>query len=399
MVSLLWFSTYIFKVKTPRQKVYMWILALGAYYFATYSSYINPQGDYLTMVKMDVVNVPVIFLLLSLITLYVSMHLKPHKYETQGIILSFMPAAVLGAIVATLYYLVGFDNAARLVECYDKGLPRPADLDTNLIKTYIFFDETLPNILSMAFLVCISAFCVVVMKRQGYHFGDVFRFFFKGHQSTPSRVIAFLQLMFFVVLSPMAFVGREYLYAHPALGAASAVLLAVAMHFIAFVEYFSSDGQIVTLHDLSHISSGDDSGDDSNGDEKEAPAAEAANEDSTPRRSHRSDILMEKVVALFEEEEIFRKDNVTLEMVSQLTGIGRTMLSSLINQHYGVPFRDVVNRYRVDAVKRYLLANPSATQESAAFHCGFKDASSLNRKFREIEGETPLMWLTHHQAG
>ena len=77
-------------------------------------------------------------------------------------------------------------------------------------------------------------------------------------------------------------------------------------------------------------------------------------------------------------------------------GVGRTTLSQMINQKYGVPFRDLLNRYRIEAVKAYLMSDPTATQETLAYECGFKYASALNRKFKEAEGETPFSWIAKH---
>lgn len=437
IVSLLWFSTFIFKVKTPRQKVFMWELLLAVYYFATYAMYIIPNTDYLTMVRMDVVNVPVIYMLFSLIILYVSMLYRPVKLTPTMLTLSFIPAISLGLIMVVLYYLVGFENAARLTEAYDKDLPYPEDLRTKLVDVFVFFDDELTSILSILLIAFIAIQSFLVHKHYGYRFGDVFRFLFKGRSTQPARVIAFLQIMLFAAFLPIVIMGRDYILRTPWLGAVTTVMIAIIYHFIAHVECFCKDDSVVTLHDLSHITLGIPSSYDDLGKEEEgavesaveavesredvtAPkqeASEAASEatkqttgetvseamsepaSEPERRSSRSDLLFAKVTELFEVNEVYRMDNLTLDVLSEMTGIGRTTLSLLFKNHYGIAFREVVNNYRIAAVKKFLLENPTATQEAAAASCGFKDASSLNRKFREAENVTPLMWLTNNRDG
>lgn len=78
--------------------------------------------------------------------------------------------------------------------------------------------------------------------------------------------------------------------------------------------------------------------------------------------------------------------------LSEMSGIGRTTLSQIISDHYNEPFRTVVNKMRIEAVKKYITDNPAATLEVTDRECGFKDASSLNHKFKEQEGVTPLAW-------
>lgn len=412
IVSMLWFITFLFKVKNSRQKTFMGVLGLGTYYFATYAIYVHPQNDYMTMVKMDALNVPVIMMLISTVALYMWQHLCPRRPDKSTVGLMLTPAIVLGAITSILYYLVGFENAARLVMAADKGLDRPSDLETELVRMYVFFDTTMIDVFGLVFQFFIISLCVITMRRQGYRFGDVFRFFFKGSSSTPSRVIAFLQLVFVGLTFPIVMLGREVLTESPILGATTTVMFAIVMHFIAHVEFFTKSSSTVTLHDLSHIGSGEAEEEDGSNDDAEdegaggadtAESTEGSVEEAAPaqrgRRAMRTEIIVDKIVSLFEEEEIYRKDDLTLDMLSQKVGVGRGTLSAIINQHYGEPFRDVVNRYRVEAVKKFLIDNPSTTQEAAAYECGYKDASSLNRKFRELENDTPLMWLTHHQAG
>ena len=68
-------------------------------------------------------------------------------------------------------------------------------------------------------------------------------------------------------------------------------------------------------------------------------------------------------------------------------------LCNVINQQYGVNFRELINRYRLIAAKEYMLEHPSATQKEIALEVGFRDATAFSHKFKALEGMSPMAWL------
>lgn len=84
-------------------------------------------------------------------------------------------------------------------------------------------------------------------------------------------------------------------------------------------------------------------------------------------------------------------------MVAELLGMSWFSFSSLVMNTYGIPFRELLNGYRIEHAKRYMRDNPSATQEIVASESGFKNAQYLNHKFKEMVGETPAMWLAKNK--
>lgn len=82
-----------------------------------------------------------------------------------------------------------------------------------------------------------------------------------------------------------------------------------------------------------------------------------------------------------------------------MVGVSRSTMSAMISSAYGESFRDYLNRRRIEYSKEYMLAHPKATQEAIAAECGFKDGNLFNRKFKQLEGETPLSWLVRNYKG
>lgn len=411
------------------------------------------------MVRLDCICAPLIICIQALAVLYLSMHRTKVSKLPNWKFLLLIPALVYAAVYSLLYYLLGFDNAAYINKVFDETGELPTNLHNDLVFMYNLFGEVLLDIYCFVMSVIMLWQCVTISRRDGYKFGDAYRFFFKGAQTTQSRAISFLYITTIVLLMPMIIFGRAYMMNNPILGATLTVLIAIVFHFLCHVEFFGENA-IVTLHDLSHIQTSEnltnivagtpeekatiaetssieaepssaeavpqktetetpvatvdsetmpESVSEGNTEiateEKQEPVVEQKTaveqqpertslEDKTHVSVTKFDVLAQRLDELMESEHLYREENLTLAFLSDRLGAGRTMISTMINNVYGMSFRDYVSKYRIDAAKKYMLANPNATQEAVAFECGFKDASSLNHKFKDSEGVTPLMWLT-----
>ncbi len=384
IVCLIWFASFALKVKNVRQRLFMWIQALSAFHFATYALYITPHDDYFVMVIMNSINIPLCLVMFPMVVMFMHMHHAQVRLSPWHL-LFLLPAVIMGTIVNVFHYIIGVDNAARMVEYHDCGIVVP-EFDSQLHHLHDVVVYDLFGICSLVFLCVIIAECLIVLFKDGYKLGDAARFFFKGHRTTPSRALAMLYLVQIALLLPLVVMGRPFMMSVPVLGGVSMVLLSVVKHCMCHVEYYSDTEKTMSLYELSHIRSVPlsltDAGDECNDEEKMS--------------SGKLDLVADGFRHIMDGERLYLDEDLTLSAVADRLGVGRTTLSTMINQRYGVTFRELVNRYRIDAVKNYMMQHPTATQEAVASECGFKNAPSLNRKFKEIEGETPLMWLTRN---
>lgn len=94
-----------------------------------------------------------------------------------------------------------------------------------------------------------------------------------------------------------------------------------------------------------------------------------------------------------EKQHAYRRKDLTLEGLSTEMGIARTTLSETINREMGMSFRDYIGRVRIHAAQQIWRQNASIPQNKVAKKCGFVDAAALNRKFKQIEGCTPMEWI------
>lgn len=101
--------------------------------------------------------------------------------------------------------------------------------------------------------------------------------------------------------------------------------------------------------------------------------------------------IKRRMERLLNEEQVFKENELRLADLATYLDISRHQLSQVINEHYGVNFFELINKYRVEHVKR-LLADPSYkhyTVIQIAYEAGFNNKASFNRYFKREIGMTP----------
>ena len=94
---------------------------------------------------------------------------------------------------------------------------------------------------------------------------------------------------------------------------------------------------------------------------------------------------------LLKEEQVFKENELRLADLAAYLDVSYHQLSQVINEHYGVNFFELINRYRVAHVKK-LLADPNYSHHTIiqiAYEAGFNNKASFNRYFKKEIGMTP----------
>ncbi|GAB5519357.1 MAG: AraC family transcriptional regulator [Rhodothermales bacterium] len=98
-------------------------------------------------------------------------------------------------------------------------------------------------------------------------------------------------------------------------------------------------------------------------------------------------------------QRLYLNPDLRLADLAVALGISERMLSQVLSEAVGQSFYDVVNGYRVEAVK-YRLADPTSrhlTLLAVALECGFSSKASFNRVFKKQVGLTPSAYRVHAQ--
>jgi AraC-like DNA-binding protein len=93
-----------------------------------------------------------------------------------------------------------------------------------------------------------------------------------------------------------------------------------------------------------------------------------------------------------EANRFYCQTGINIEELAQKLQIGRTTLSNLINREEGVNFNTWINMLRIKEAKHLLKNNPEYSLVTISEMVGFTEQSNFSRQFKQITGETPLVW-------
>lgn len=105
--------------------------------------------------------------------------------------------------------------------------------------------------------------------------------------------------------------------------------------------------------------------------------------------------LFTEIQQLMEEEKFYLKPGITISDVSTAMGTNDKYISLSINKYARMNFNHYINTLRVQEAKKILLEpNRNNSIQDIAMVCGFGNASSFIRVFKQITGLTPAYYVT-----
>lgn len=108
-----------------------------------------------------------------------------------------------------------------------------------------------------------------------------------------------------------------------------------------------------------------------------------------------TDKLLPKVVAAMEEDKLYLRPDLTMQLLAAEVDATPVMLSSVLNSEMRMPYNDFVNRYRVEEVKKRLETEDVQrfTLLAIAKEAGFKSKTTFYRAFQKFEQDSPKAYL------
>lgn len=104
-----------------------------------------------------------------------------------------------------------------------------------------------------------------------------------------------------------------------------------------------------------------------------------------------SQVLYQKIKALFENEEIYLNEKVNLHMIAEKLNVKSREVSQAINENINQNFYDFVNQYRIEKAESLLKDVTYKNEKIAtiAYESGFGNVTSFNLAFKKKTGITP----------
>ncbi len=112
-------------------------------------------------------------------------------------------------------------------------------------------------------------------------------------------------------------------------------------------------------------------------------------------------LYIQRIDALLQNQKIYLNTDLKLEDLANELGVSQNHVSQVINEQKKCSFRDLINYYRVEEVKRKLSSteNKKYTFLAIAFSCGFNNKASFNKYFKKYTGQTPKAYYQGLEVG
>ena len=108
-----------------------------------------------------------------------------------------------------------------------------------------------------------------------------------------------------------------------------------------------------------------------------------------------------KIENLMSNEKLYTDPDLSLDKLAAVMDVNPRYLSMILNNAIGKSFYDLVNYYRIEAVKQQLMNpdNRNLTIEAVANQAGFKSKSSFNSAFKKYTNMTPREFIRFESTG
>ena len=95
------------------------------------------------------------------------------------------------------------------------------------------------------------------------------------------------------------------------------------------------------------------------------------------------------------EEKLYKLNDINLEYLSEKLGTTRHNTSQVINEHFGVNFFELVNRFRINEAKNILENDLNGNLKiiDVAYEVGYNNKVTFNKAFKKETSFTPTDYL------
>ena len=99
--------------------------------------------------------------------------------------------------------------------------------------------------------------------------------------------------------------------------------------------------------------------------------------------------IMERFKALMAEKKPYLNSKLSIESVAARLGTNKTTLSRLVNDRFGMNFRQLINSYRVKEAIELFASDNNISMEELRTGSGFNSVSTFTASFTRFTGFTP----------
>lgn len=378
------------KNRQKQQTYLLWTLIVGAIELAISAHNINAAASPKVLVYLDMLGhyaVPVLF---PLIILY-QRELSGRPLRTVSVVVMFLPAAILGTASLMSYLNIGLDNAATFLVEYDRLGSIPPQFNTPQFRAHVYLTFLTHNSITIIYAAFTLGVIAAMLAKNKFHLSELLRLA-KGKTINRFNLIALFLITIIGLYAIRLIVGRQIILQHQWIAAVFSIITATLIFGFVYVSVLFNSTRI-DMHSMrkpAEFKNRDSVGaltpiEDTSASKKEGMSSAQAER-------------FEKFKKYMEEQRPYLDSSISIESVAEALSSNRTYISSIVKDNYHTSFRSYVNALRIEEVKKMLLNSPDEKLESIAAACGFSSSSQMIKKFCELTGDPPRVWMKKHAS-
>ena len=373
--------------KSLSDRLIMWVMGLLAMSFYCGSAHMDPFPNYHKLFICEILQqfstlsvFPIIYLYIK--SCYEESEVKWYSY------LFTVPSIIQTVAAIILTAVVGFDRCAQISEIIqnmDYSFSGPSYLSPieNLYVLFVF------KIYFVIFFIslCVSIICVFSLLIAGkFKFQHIVGFLRGQKSSFVANIICLFFVLYFILWGCTVLFGQSFMSGRSVFQSIWSLGVAMILFMVGYVSAVPAlPGGYVNLERLRHPFSA----------MKQSSQEFLQSIDSGPMAGVATsgyDKIMDSFRQYMDKDHGYLNPSLSIEEIARVLNTNRTYVSKLVNLYYGMPFRDYLNKKRMDYARQLMMDEPDAGLDYIAAKSGFQSSTQFIRKFRETEGVTPTVW-------
>ncbi len=101
--------------------------------------------------------------------------------------------------------------------------------------------------------------------------------------------------------------------------------------------------------------------------------------------------LKDNLIALLENEKIYKENDINLEVLAERLNTTRHNASQVINEHFDLNFHELINKYRINEAKNIFNLDYQKNLNiiDVAYEVGYNNKVTFNKAFKKDTNLTP----------
>lgn len=406
-VSMVFFFKFLIMKRTHPSHTLVLVLSLvSAVFFFADANYYSMYEDYPALMICDILAAYTAPALPALVMLLLrSIVFKKYVRWYSYVVLYILPCS-LGAATLMTYVTLGTDTAVTYLRMMSEEYPSLLDVFNKERDMVLLYSVSVVAYYSITCVLSLLTLWQIgyYMCKTKFRWNEISRFLRGGGEIEPLHLLGVIFVCVFGVVVCRILVPRHCILECQGIAVAVSVIFATLLWIVFDVCTYVTEPTLTLrmLHgyDDTDVCVGETA--DGMGEHTSVFYEDLAEEDAASGKAYVSGAtdsgLLDALDSYVAAYRPYLSPTLSIEELAAELCTNKTYLSKCINTNKHQTFRDYVNSLRIEYAKEKMLSHPELHQDETASVSGFAEASTFNRKFKQVVGATPRQWLLAHSS-